>query len=161
MKQNIFQQFLLYKFRYPLAILLYMVALVGLLSLQLTSVPNGLSQQEMQSAIDSSLLQPTAEVRVIDLPYHILQRLSIEFLGLSTLAIKLPSVILGILSGIGLLLLLGRWFKPNVALISALFAVTNSIFLTQGRLGTPVVLVIFWSTFLLLIATLITQQVRG
>lgn len=160
MKQNLLQQIVLYRYRYVIGYILFLMLLAGLLLLELTSVPQGISSAEMESAVNSSALQPVKEARMIDLPYHILQKISISLLGLSALSIKLPSVIIGILTGIGMLLLLKRWFKNNITLISALLAVTSSIFLIAGRTGTPDIMVICWATYLLLLATLITQEAK-
>jgi hypothetical protein len=161
MKQSFLKQIVLYRYRYIIGYGLFLVILAVLLTTELTQVPSGLSTAEMQSAVNSAQLQPTLEARVIDLPYHLLQKASLYVFGLSVFAIKLPSVIFGILSGIGLMLLLRRWFKHNVSVISALLAVSASMFLIAGRTGTPDIMVIFWAVYLLLFATLITQEAKG
>lgn len=161
MQQNFLQQIVLYKYRYIIGYALFLAILAGLLVLQIKTIPQGLSDAEINSVVQSAQVQLSKDTRVIDLPYHLLQKISVAFLGLTALSVKLPSIIIAALSGIGLLLLLKRWFKPNVALISALLAVTSSIFLIAGRTGTPDIMVIFWSTYILLLATLITQEAKG
>jgi 4-amino-4-deoxy-L-arabinose transferase-like glycosyltransferase len=90
-----------------------------------------------------------------------MQKASIYIFGVTTLSIKLPSIILGVASGLGLIILLKRWFKNNVAIIGGLLGITSSLYLTSGRTGTAAILLIFWSTYLLLLGTLITQQAKG
>lgn len=161
MKQNLLQQIVLYRYRYVIGYALFLIVLVGLLTLELTRIPSGLTEAEMQSTVHSAQLSLKPDARVIDLPYHLLQNASIYLFGLSAFAIKLPSVIIATASGVGLLLLLRRWFHKNVAIISALLAVSSSTFLISGRTGTPDIMVIFWATYLLLLATLITQEAKG
>jgi hypothetical protein len=161
MKHNILHQLLLYRYRYLLGYVLFTIGLVGLLVLELGNVPQGLLQSEQQSAINSTLLSPKADTRMIDLPYHLLQKASLYVFGVTTLSIKLPSVILAVFAGAGVLLLLKRWFSHNVAIIGGLLAITSSMFLVAGRTGTSAIMLILWSTYLLLLGTLITQNARG
>lgn len=161
MKHNLLHQLLLYRYRYLLGYLLFAVGLVGLLVLELGNVPQGLLQSEKQSAIHSTLLSPTMDTRIIDLPYHLLQKASLYIFGVTNLSIKLPSVILAVIAGAGILLLLKRWFSHNVAIIGGLLAITSSMFLVAGRTGTSAILFILWSTSLLLLGTLISQNAKG
>jgi hypothetical protein len=161
MKPTILQQLILYRYRYVLGFSLFTLALVALMVVELGTIPLGLSEHEMESAVISMGLTLSPATDLINLPYHLLQRVSIEVLGLSALSIKLPSVIFGILSGLGLLFLLRRWFNDNVAVITALLSVTNSLFLSSGRTGTALIMLLFWSVILLLLGSLIVQQVKG
>lgn len=86
---------------------------------------------------------------LIDLPYHLLQKLSITLLGLTPFAIKLPSIILGVLLAVLLILLLNRWFKNNVAILASVLTVLSPPFLYLAGSGTPVIMFVFWPALLL------------
>ncbi len=86
---------------------------------------------------------------IVDLPYHLLQKLSIDFFGLNAYAIKLPSIIFGFFLGFLFILLLNRWFKNNVAIITSILAVLSAPFLYLTGSGTPLIMLVFWPTLLL------------
>lgn len=167
MNTKILRQLLLYRYRYVVGYLLFAASLVVILSVGVTSIPAGLSSEEMRSAVESSNIALFSSSdflnfqAVVDLPYHLLQKTSITLLGLSEWSVRLPSILVAIASGVLILLLLRRWFKPNIALIAALIATTNSLFLVTGRTGTALVMIIFVASLLLLLATLVAQQARG
>ncbi len=161
MKQNLIQKLVLYRYRYIIGYSLFAAILLLLLTLELGRVPAGITNAEMDSTIVSASLTATVQgltSNIVDLPYHLLQKTSTALLGVNDLSIKLPSVLVALASGAGLLLLLLRWFKPNVAIISGLIAITMSMFLVTGRTGTAMIMIVFWSIYLLLVATLITQE---
>ena len=135
------------------AFLLFMLPLIS---------PNGLSSAEMQSAVDSNAVSITAikQGNVVDLPYHALQKISISLFGLSTYSIKLPSILLGIALGILLILLLNRWFKNNVALISSILTILATPFLYLVGSGTPLIMLVFWPTLLLWLGSKIQGVTR-
>ena len=121
----------LYRYRFIIGFTLLGLAFAGLLfGLPLLS-PGGLSDAEIQSTVTSAHLSSTSILNgeVVDLPYHALQKLSITLFGLTTYAIKLPSIIIGLLLGALLILLLNRWFKTNVALFASILAVLSASFL--------------------------------
>jgi hypothetical protein len=160
MNQSFIRQLLLYRFRYIIGSLAIAILLIGLLTLQLHSVPNGFSDDELQSAIQSASTPIDWRLNPVDLPYHLLQKASLFIFGLSVIGIKLPSLIIGFLSGIGMFMLLSRWFKKNVAIIVSILAITVSQFLIASRSGSPDVMLIFWPIFTLLFATLVSQEDR-
>lgn len=126
-------------------------AYIGLLfGLPLLS-PNGLSEAEMQSAVNSYNLHFDSIFRgdIVDLPYRVLQKLSIMAFGLNIYSVKLPSIIIGTLLGGLLILLLNRWFKNNVALMASILAVLSASFLYLAGSGTPLIMLVFWPTLLL------------
>lgn len=145
------QALFLYKHRYPIGYALLGVGLILLLLILPQISPNGLSEAEMQSAVTSHglTLQSALDGNVIDLPYHFLQKASIAIFGLSAFSIKLPSIIIGILLAILLILLLNRWFKNNVALLASILSVLSVPFLYVAGSGTPMIMIIFWPTLLL------------
>jgi len=155
MKTTFLREVTLYRYRYTIGYIVFGILLFALLLLGVDQIPRGLTQAEMDSAVTSvnvNVFHPIA-TNVVDAPYHILQKASIHLLGLTPVAIKLPSIILGALTGVGIILMLQRWFRKNVALVTALIIVTSVGFLSLSRLGTPMIMTAFWTVLLLLGAT--------
>ena len=97
---------------------------------------------------------------LVDLPYRVLQKYSITFLGLSAFSIKLPSILVGILLGFLLILLLNRWFKSNVSLLASCLIVLSTPFLFLAGNGTPLIMIVFWPTLLLWLGSKIQGEKR-
>ncbi len=74
---------------------------------------------------------------VANAPYYWLQSLILSTFGISVFTIKLPSLILALVSAVGLILLLRRWFKPNIAVLVSLIAISTGQFLFIAQQGTP------------------------
>ena len=155
----------LYRYRHLIGYSALVLATVGLLLLFITKIPAGLSAAEEASALSSSqivfdqhFLERTSTV---DLPYHVTQWASLKLFGLGAIGVRLPSLIFGALSMLCILLLLRRWLQENVAICWGLLVATSTWFLTLGRSGTPEVMVAFWTSLILLLATLVSQQSRG
>lgn len=113
--------------------------------------PGGLSEAEMNSTVTSNSLslETVMSGNIVDLPYHALQKACIKFLGFNVYIIKLPSMIIGLLLGVILILLLNRWFKNNVAIIASILTVLSAPFLFLAGNGTPLIMLVFWPTLLL------------
>lgn len=126
-------------------------------------IPGGISQNEVSSSISSShvSIQSFSPDTIIDLPYGLLQRASFELLGVTTFSIKLPSLILSILSIIGIILLLRHWFHDNVAAIATLVIITASQFIFASQDGTPAIMYIAIPTWLLLMAMKVSRQPKN
>jgi dolichyl-phosphate-mannose-protein mannosyltransferase len=153
--------YFLYKKRYVLGYAAISLAVIGLLIIAGLYVPGGLTKGEMESSVISSGLSiKTFDPQtIVNLPYHLLQRLSFEIFGISNLSIKLPSLLLATLSIIGILLLLRRWFRGNVALLTTVLVVTTGQLLFIAQSGTPSIMYIFTSVWILLTALLISRRV--
>lgn len=151
MKKHKISELFLYKHRFGIGYFFLSIIFAALLFLLPLLSPNGLSEAEVRSAVDSYSLNSETIFTgdIVDFPYHVLQKLSIKFLGLNAYAIKLPSIIVGLFLGILLILLLNRWFKNNVALISSVLTVLSAPFLYLVGSGTPLIMVVFWPTLLL------------
>jgi hypothetical protein len=150
-KKIIISRLFLYKHRFVIGYIALGIAFIGLLfALPLLS-PNGLSDAEMQSATISANLEPDAILKgnIVDLPYRLLQKFSIMIFGLSNYSVKLPSIILGFALGLLLVILLNRWFKNNVSLLASALVVLSTPFLYLTGTGTPLIMLVFWPTFLL------------
>ena len=128
-----------------------MIAFFSLLNFLPSIAPGGLSEAEMQSAIQSDAISGNflQEGRVVDLPYHLLQKASISIFGLSLYSIKLPSIIIGVLTGFFIVLLLNRWFKSDVAIVGSILILLSTAFLYLAGSGTPIIMIVFWLALLL------------
>ena len=123
---------------------------------------HGLSQEEINSTTTSFSLSATniLEGNLVDLPYHILQKISILLFGLTPFAIKLPSILIGLFLGFLLILLLNRWFKSNVSLLASCLMVLSTPFLFLAGSGTPLIMLVFWPTLLLWLGSKIQGEKR-
>lgn len=112
---------------------------------------NGLSEAEIESATNSYYLGKNGILQgdLVDLPYRLLQKASIMIFGLSAYAVKLPSILVGLLLGFLLTLLLNRWFKSNVSLLTSCVIILSTPFLFLAGSGTPLIMLVFWPTLLL------------
>jgi Dolichyl-phosphate-mannose-protein mannosyltransferase len=155
-----FTSFYIYRWRYVIGYSFITIVLVGLLVFAGLYVPAGISDQEMAAVVKSSSLSLTdlGSLAVTNLPFHLLQNASISLLGVNDFSIKLPSLILALISAIGLILLLRRWFRPNIAVLASIIAVTTGQFLFIAQSGTPGILYVLWAVWLLLIGTLIAKR---
>ncbi len=141
----------LYRYRFLIGyFLLGLIFLAILFGFPLIT-PAGLSEVERESAVASYNLHFSSITSgdLVDLPYHILQKISILAFGFTSYAIKLPSILFGLALGVLLILLLNRWFKSNVALLASVITVLSTPFLYLSGSGTPLIMLIFWPTFLL------------
>lgn len=157
-----FSKYVLYRWRYAIGYTLIGLLLAGLLLFAGLYLPGGLSTSEMNSVIRSANLSLTdpASLAIVNLPYYALQAGIFALFGVSLLTIKLPSLILAFLTAIGLILLLRRWFKPNIAVLASLIAITTGQFLFLAQSGTPSILYLFWPVLLLLLGTQVTRATK-
>lgn len=151
MKKITISRLFLYKHRFGIGYVILFLLLCALVFLIPMLSPGGLSEAEMQSAVASHnlSLESIANGNIVDLPYHFLQKLSIDTFGLNAYFIKLPSIVIGLVLGVLLVLLLNRWFKNNVAIIASVLTVLSAPFLFLAGNGTPLIMVVFWPTLLL------------
>lgn len=164
----------LYRYRYVIGYALLSILTVGLLALNFNILPPGLSEGEKTSALASSSVDLTFRIEtlgqdilhflqttnVVNLPYHLLQKASLEIFGLSPLGVRLPSLIIAGVSAFMLFVLFRRLLLPSAAGVTAVFVATSSWFLSVGHLGTPDVMVMFWGSLIILLATLVSQESR-
>ena len=127
------------------------LAFLGLLFGLPLIAQSGLSEAEMDSAVNSYALNYDAPLNgdLVDLPYRVLQKISIMIFGLTPYAVKLPSMIVGLLLGVLLILVLNRWFRNNVSLLASCLVVLSTPFLFLAGSGTPLIMLVFWPTLLL------------
>lgn len=154
-----FSKYFLYRWRYVIGYSLVGILLAGLLFFAGLYLPGGISEQEMNSVVRSAALSLNSpeSLAIANLPYYWFQAGIFALFGVSIFTIKLPSLILGLLSAVGLIMLLRRWFKPNIAVLASLIAVSTGQFLFISQLGTASILYIFWPIALLLLGTQVTR----
>jgi 4-amino-4-deoxy-L-arabinose transferase-like glycosyltransferase len=155
--------FFFYRWRYIVGYSAIGILLAGLLIFACLFVPGGLSTEETASVVRSASLSfsDPATLGVTNLPYHLIQALSMNLFGVNNFSIKIPSLIIALLSATGLILLLRRWFKPNIAVLASLIAVTTGQFLFIAQSGTPGIMYVFWPILLLTLGTQVTRAKKG
>ncbi|MBR3131241.1 glycosyltransferase family 39 protein [Candidatus Saccharibacteria bacterium] len=151
MSKLVISKLFLYRYRFYIGYIILGLAFIALIFLLPLISPSGLSDLERQSVVSSYNLHFSSITSgdLIDLPYHILQKISILTFGLTPYAAKLPSIIIGLMLGLLLILLLNRWFKSNVALLASILTVLSTPFLYLAGSSTPLIMLIFWPTLLL------------
>ena len=151
MKKIIISKLFLYRHRFIIGYLLLSLLFVSILFTFPLFTQDGLSETEITSATTSAelTLQTIFQGNLVDLPFHFLQKLSIKIFGLTIYAIKLPSILIGLALGLLFTLLLNRWFKSNVSLLTSCLIVLSTPFLFLAGSGTPLIMLVFWPTFLL------------
>ena len=156
------EQFFLYRHRLGLGYALLSFIFFALLSFLPSLAPGGLNQGEIDSAVASSSLSANfiADGDIIDLPYHALQKISLHFFGLNLFSIKLPSIIIAVLTGFFIILLLNRWFKNDVAIIGSILTTLSTAFLFLAGNGTPVIMYVFWLAAILWLGSKIVGNNR-
>ena len=152
--------YFLYRKRFALGYTIVGLAAIGLLFIAALYIPGGLSNAEIRTTVLSNSLSLDSfnPESIVNLPYHLLQRLSFTVFGVSELSVKLPSVILGLFAIAGMLILLQAWFKRNVAIITTILVVTTGQFLFISQSGSPNILYVVWSIWLLVAAMMVSRQ---
>jgi len=155
--------FFIYRWRYIVGYSLIGLLLAGLLIFAGLYVPGGVSPEEMIATVrsDSLSLSNLQSLSVTSLPYYLLQSGVFHIFGISEFTIKIPSLIIALFSAVGLILLLRRWFPPNIAVLASLIAVTTGQFLFIAQNGTPGILYVFWPILLLTLGTQVTRAKKG
>lgn len=162
MKKIVISKLFLYRYRFVIGYIILGIAFVALLVMLPMYAQTGLSEEEMSSATSSYYLGKNGILNgdLVDLPYRLLQKFSIMFLGLSAYSVKLPSIIVGLMLGLMLILLLNRWFKSNVSLLASCLIVLSTPFLFLAGSGTPLIMIVFWPTLLLWLGSKIQGEKR-
>lgn len=147
---------LIYRLRYQIGYFLITVALLGVLLFIGLNIPGGISTSEMQSVVTSDSTSYTA-FNTDNYPYHVAQKLTLSIFGVTLLGIKLPSIIIGVLTIICMVLLLRKWYQPNVGVLATFIAITTSQFIFISQNGTPDIMNLFWPVILMTVATIATS----
>lgn len=160
MKKREVSELFLYKNRYVIGYVGLALIFASVLVFLARTSQNGLTEAEMSSTVESYRFGANGLFGsgILNFPYKLLQKLSVSVFGLSVFSIKLPSLVLAFLSGVGLIVILNRWFKNNVAVLASAIVVTTGIFLFAASSGTPDIMYIFWPTALLIFGSLILNE---
>lgn len=150
----------LYRKRYLLGYAVITFVFIYLLYLAAAWAPGGISDAEEKAFVKSASLdlQNIDTLTTVNLPFYAAQRAMLELFGVSTMSIKLLPILLAVITGIGAVFLLRRWFKPNIALLATVVMITTGQFLYVAQSGTESITYILWPVWLLLTATLITTS---
>ncbi len=162
MKKIVISRLFLYRYRFVIGYIVLGLAFILLLFFLPLIAQRGLSEAEIQSATSSYYLGKNGILNgdLVDLPYRLLQKYSITFLGLTSFSVKLPSIIIGLFLGLLLILLLNRWFKSNVSLLASCLMVLSTPFLFLAGSGTPLIMLVLWPTLLLWLGSKIQGEKR-
>ncbi len=162
MAKWLLSDFFTYRFRYHIGYSLIIITFITLLVVAGLYVPGGLSDSETKNFVQTASLdlQNIKSLATPNLPFYAVQRLSMDLFGPSIFAFKLPSLICAFIAGIGAVLLLRRWFKPNIAVLATIIMITTGQFLYVAQSGNASITYVLWSIWLLLIATMITTSQR-
>ncbi len=160
MRISALKELLLYRYRYILGYIVLIGLGIALTTWQLGGIPPGFSQGETASAVLSSQLSLSAE-SFVNLPYQVLQFLSLELFGPTILGIRLPSILLAIMVAFSAYFLLRRWFGESMAVMGTVLVITSVHFLLRGRTGTPLILHSLWPLLLLLSASMVSIQKKN
>lgn len=158
--KNKTKQFFLYKHRFTIGYILIGIVFMFLLCLLPILVPGGLSENEMNAAVtaDAINLQYIKDGNAINLPYFGVQKICLKLLGLNIFAIRIPSIIFGAAAAFFIVLLLNRWFKSDVAIISSMLTTLSTAFLCLANFGTPDIMYVFWLSFILWLGSKIVDN---
>lgn len=147
MKPGLFQQLILYRYRYAVGYCLFILCGVMVLVWQLGDLGPGLAAAEKTSALTSAHWQwqhwQEAGLHIVNLPYIVLQKATISLLGLSVLSIRLPSVLIGLSTGILFFLLMRNMHRSHVALSASVLFAAASWYVAMARFGAPFIMIPF------------------
>lgn len=162
MKKITISKLFLYRYRFVIGYIVLGILFAALLITLPMFAQTGLSEAEIESATSSYWLGKNGILNgdLVNLPYRLLQKASILFLGLTPYTVKLPSILIGLLLGYLLILLLNRWFKNNVSLLASTLIILSTPFLFLAGSGTPLIMLVFWPTLLLWLGSKIQGERR-
>lgn len=149
------KNYTLYKLRFWIGYSFLALVVLATFVFAVLFVPGGVTPEEQKSALISASMQPgqLSSLLIVDAPYHLLQKLSLFAFNLNHFAIKLPSLIVGFSTAIGLALILRKRFSQTISIISAGIIVIAAQFISIVTTGTPDVMMLFWPVALLLVAS--------
>lgn len=163
MKQNFLLAIATNKHRYWFVVAIFSVLLITTLYFGF-NIQQGITLRESQSAVTSATLSLSKDSlsHIVDIPYHLMQKASIHFLGLSAFSIKLPSIILGAILGFTLVLLLKKWLlRSNIAFFTGIIAITNVQFVLLATSGTPLIMTVLWTMLIFLAGLALARQPKS
>ena len=149
----------IYRWRYILGygslvlFLIFAIVMAGLYA------PGGLSQTEIDALTPITSLSVDS-LAVVNPIYHLIQTAIFWLFGVSLITIKLPTILLSIISSIVIFFLLRRWFKSSVTILTMLITIATSQYLFVAQSATPIITYVLYSALILLFASLILQKTK-
>ena len=151
MKKDLWRKVTLHNYRYIVGFSVLGILTVVLAAYRFWGIPNGLSPAEMTAATVSGQFSFSAMTSsfsahvawLVGLPWTLIQMVSINIFGYSTFAMRLPAVILMVLSIAGLVVVGYKSFNKNIAIISGFLIVPSVIFMSLSRSGDGSAMTIF------------------
>lgn len=157
MKTRTLKQLLLYNYRYLFAYAVILGFVAYFLGWQLGQIGPGLSTPEIATAARHISLR-----NIIELPIYpvqaLLQWASIKVLGVSTLSLRLPSVLIALTVAFCSYNLLKKWFGKQTALLGTAIFISADWFLFTARLGTGSIELSLWLVLGLLCFTKLIEH---
>lgn len=149
-----------YRHRYFIGYVITILIFVSLLVVAGLYIPGGMSQGEMTQFIKTSSMDidKASTLAIPNMPFFAVQRFSMDTLGLHIFTFKLPALICALFTGVGAVVLLRRWFRPNIAVLATIIMITTGQFIYVAQSGSADITYILWSVWLLLIATMVTYS---
>lgn len=154
---SVSDRFALYRWRYILAAIFMISLAINLIILTLIYTPAGLRQAEVSQVAKLDFQQSFSSPEIVNFPYKLLQILSIKFLGLTILSIKLPSLLLGAMIAVGIFWLISRWINRKIAIVTLILLISNSHFMFLAQDGTANIMLLFWQVVIMILLTKIGQ----
>lgn len=156
MPKDIVKKIALYRWRFIVGYGLLAILFIAVLFLATLYVPGGLSDSERQSAVTSVAIDfgSLKDLMQVNIPYHLLQKLSINEIGFNLLGIKMPSIVISFLSAFGLVILLKKWYRHSTSIITTAMMLLSAPFLYIGQQGNATIMTVFWSVYIILLAYL-------
>ena len=162
MGKTLITDFLIYRWRYVLGYVLIVLAFTALLVFAGLYVPGGLSASEIKTVASSASIDITNPhtLAIINMPFYVIQALVLDFFGATNFSIKIFSLMCALVTGVGAVLLLRQWYRPNIAVLAAVIMITTGQFLFIAQSGTASITYVMWPIWLLLAATMITGSAK-
>lgn len=157
MKTRTLKQLLLYNYRYYFGYTIIIGFMAYFLGWRLGGIGPGLAQQEIAAASRSVTLGGIAEQPLYPL-HALLQWGSMKLFEISSIYLRLPSIVLAIMTAICLYSLLRRWFGKSTALLTTAIFISADWFLFIARLGTGAIEFSFWLTLALVCLTKLLER---
>jgi hypothetical protein len=162
MKKNLMLRIATNQHRYYFVGGIFIAVLLGTLTTSALTNNQLLAQERKSAAISATLPLSHFPASLIDAPYHLAQKISLHFFEITTFGVKLPSIILAIFVGLGIVYLLRRWLmRSNVAIFTSLIAITNVHFTYVATTGSPLIMLLFWPLCLFLVGLKLVRYTRS
>lgn len=157
MKTRTLKELLLYNYRYWIGYLIVIGFFIYFLGWRLGSLVPGLSMGEITAAAGNTSLVEILKMPIY--PFHsLLQWVAIQAFGVSPFILRLPSIILGLLTAFFLYQLLKKWFGKPTALLSTALFVSADWYLFIARNGTGLIEFSFWLSLAFLSFTKLLER---